>query len=274
MNIWKPQEQSPPRPSPAEQEKFAYLRSYLLMRAVIGFIGIALPVSLLLGDIAFLKGDTLPRGSLSAYYHSGMRDLFVGTLCAIGVFLITYRVFDRISDNLLSTVAGFAALAVAFFPTGRPTGSQSPATPLQQTLGEGRVTVIHFVFAAIFIASLAITCYSFGVREGGRSQQRWGHKAKRSPLFWRWFHWSCALLIVAAVVFSLIMKTTGWLQNYSLIIGESIAVLAFGVSWLMKGLELDVLLAPKVAEQIGIKTSVTEPAYAERPSSPQSQGRE
>jgi hypothetical protein len=227
-----------------------------------------------LGDIAFLKGDTLPRGSLSAYYHSGMRDLFVGTLCAIGVFLITYRVFDRISDNLLSTVAGFAALAVAFFPTGRPTGSQSPATPLQQTLGEGRVTVIHFVFAAIFIASLAITCYSFGVREGGRSQQRWGHKAKRSPLFWRWFHWSCALLIVAAVVFSLIMKTTGWLQNYSLIIGESIAVLAFGVSWLMKGLELDVLLAPKVAEQIGIKTSVTEPAYAERPSSPQSQGRE
>jgi hypothetical protein len=261
MNIWKPREQSPPRPSPAEQEKFAYLRSYLLMRAVIGFIGIALPVGLLVGD-AFLKGDTLPRGSLSAYYHSGMRDLFVGTLCAIGVFLITYRVFDRISDNLLSTVAGFAALVVAFFPTGRPAGSHSPATPLQQRLGEGQVMVIHFVFAAIFIASLAITCYSFGVREGGRPQHRWGHKAKRSPLFWRWFHWSCALLIVAAVAFSLVTKATGWLDNYSLIIGESVAVLAFGVSWLMKGLELDVLLAPKVAERVGVipKTSVTDPA--------------
>jgi hypothetical protein len=122
--------------------------------------------------------------------------------------------------------------------------------------------VIHFVFAAIFIASLAITCYSFGVREGGRSQQRWGHNAKRSPLFWRWFHWSCALLIVGAVAYVAMTKATGWHKNYAMIIGESVAVLAFGVSWLMKGLELDVLLAPKVAEQIGVipKTAVSDRA--------------
>jgi hypothetical protein len=127
------------------------------MRAVIGFNGIALPVMLLVGDWIFLQGGVLPRGSLSAYYHSGMRDLFVGSLCATALFLITYRVFERISDNVLSTVAGVAALGVALFPTGRPPNSESPLTPLQSKLGESTVTAIHFTCAAIFIVALAIT---------------------------------------------------------------------------------------------------------------------
>ena len=30
------------------------------------------------------------RGSLSAYYHSSMQDIFVGSLCVTGLLLITY----------------------------------------------------------------------------------------------------------------------------------------------------------------------------------------
>lgn len=42
------------------------------------------------------RGTTqLPRGSLSAYYHSGIRDLFVGSLCVTAVFLITYKMFEH-----------------------------------------------------------------------------------------------------------------------------------------------------------------------------------
>jgi hypothetical protein len=252
VSIWKPQPQSPPRPDPRDPEKVRYLRSYLLMRAVIGFNGIALPVMLLVGDWIFLQGGVLPRGSLSAYYHSGMRDLFVGSLCATALFLITYRVFERISDNALSTVAGVAALGVALFPTGRPPNSESPLTPLQSKLGESTVTAIHFTCAAIFIVALAITSYSFGVREGNRSRSRDGHLAKGSPEFWRTFHWLCALAIVLAVVFILVTQISGWFDRYSLIIGETVAVFAFGASWLAKGLELDMLLTPRIARRLGV----------------------
>jgi hypothetical protein len=241
MSYWEPVRETGTRPALTEHDgKYLYLKSYLLMRTVIGFIGIFLPTVLLLGDIVFLKGSPLPRGSLSAYYHSGMRDLFVGSLCVTALFLITYKVFEKNLDNTLSLIAGVAVLGVAWFPTGRPAGSTSPATPLQEKLGESTVMTIHFICAGIFIGSLAVMSYLFGLREGERPPQ----PGKRPPGFWRWFHWSCAIAIVAAVVFVALTKLLDWFDSYSLLIGETVAVLAFGVSWLMKGLELDILRAP------------------------------
>jgi hypothetical protein len=64
--------------------------------------------------------------------------------------------------------------------------------PLQKLLGEQTVTTVHYVCATVFILSLGIITFCFGVREGRRSQQRDGHRASRSPTFWRRFHWSCA----------------------------------------------------------------------------------
>jgi hypothetical protein len=226
------------------QARLLYLRSYLLMRAAIGFIGVALPVGLLLGDGFLFMGVRPARSSLSAYYYSGMRDVFVGSLCAVGVFLLTYKVFEHNLDNTLSIIAGTAAIGVALFSTNRPEGSDIALTPLQKLLGELTVTAVHYVCATVFILSLAVITFFFGVREGRRPQQRAGHRASRSPTFWRRFHWSCAAAIVLSVAFIAVSALTGWFTSYSLIIGETAAILAFGLSWLMKGLELDILLGP------------------------------
>ncbi|GAA2611899.1 hypothetical protein GCM10010399_48480 [Dactylosporangium fulvum] len=117
MGYLDPQIEAPRRPSTAElgerSDRVLYLRSYLLMRAVIGFVGVALPFVLVLGDWALEHGSLLAKGSLSAYFYSGMRDVFVGCLCVTGVFLMTYKVFEHTLDNLLSSVAGVAALGVA-----------------------------------------------------------------------------------------------------------------------------------------------------------------
>ena len=43
---------------------------------------------------ALFDGLPAPRGSLSAYYYSGLRELFVGGLWAIGVFLVVYEFLD------------------------------------------------------------------------------------------------------------------------------------------------------------------------------------
>lgn len=254
MSYWNPQTETPVRPDldvartndqdSDLQGHVLYLKSYLFMRTVIGFIGIALPVTLLLGDLLFLKGGVLPRGSLSAYYHSGMRDVFVGTLSMTAIFLITYKVFEHHLDNTLSMLAGVAALGVALFPTGRPGASDAPLTGLQERLGETTVAAIHYSCAVVFIASLAVMSYYFGVREGNRSQRRDNRTARMSPQFWQRFHWGCATAIALAALFIVVTKWTGRLDNYSLLIGETVAVVAFGLSWLMKGLELEVLLSP------------------------------
>src|SRR5262249_4389517 len=72
--------------------RILYVRSYLLERAIIGFIGITLPIVLIVGD--HLLGPNAPflRSALSDYYYSGTRDVFVGAMFSIGVFLVTYKI--------------------------------------------------------------------------------------------------------------------------------------------------------------------------------------
>ena len=178
-----------------------------------------------------------------------MRDLFVGTLSATGVFLITYKVFEHTLDNILSIVAGVAVMGVALFPTSRPPDIATPLTPLESRLGEARVAIVHYICAGIFIVLLGVITLIFGIREGRRSQWRDGERARRSPTFWKRFHWGCAAAIGLALAFMGVSEITRWFSHYSLIVGETAAVFAFGVSWLMKGLELQVLLARPGAGQ-------------------------
>src|ERR687898_669924 len=137
-----------------------YVRSYLIMRVTVVALGIALPVLLVLGEPLLFDGQPFPRGSLSAYYYPGLRELFVGTLCAIGVFLIPYKVAERSRENRLSIYAGASAIVVALFPTGKPGRGVTP-TPLQNLLGETTVERIHFVAGAVFIGSLAVISFYF-----------------------------------------------------------------------------------------------------------------
>lgn len=223
-----------PRPSSAEGPRLMYLRSYLFMRVMVGVIGISLPFVLVLADRIVFSGDPFPRSALSDYYYSGVRELFVGALCAAAMFLVTYKIVEANLDNTVTVVAGLAALTIALFPTEGPNGT--PLTPLQDLLGEGVVSAVHYVAAAVFILALAAMSYFFGRREGAR-EPRPGH---RSPVFWRWYHWTCAGVILLAVAFMAIASLVDEPPR-ALLYGEAISVWAFGASWLMKGLELDML---------------------------------
>jgi uncharacterized BrkB/YihY/UPF0761 family membrane protein len=111
-------------PRPTDPQLVRYVRSYLIMRVVVGALGVALPVLLVFGDER-LGGTPVPRDSLSAYYYSGARELFVGVLAAIAVFLVCYRVAERSWDNGLSLLAGGAVLTVAVFRPDRRRSSTS-----------------------------------------------------------------------------------------------------------------------------------------------------
>ncbi|MDP9492255.1 MAG: hypothetical protein M3P42_08685 [Actinomycetota bacterium] len=218
----------------ANRDTSRYVRSYLVMRVLVGALAVALPPLLVFGDGIGFDADPFPRGSLSSYFFSGTREIFVGTLSATAVFLLTYKVAERNLDNTLSWLAGIAVLSVAMFPTNPP--SNADLTPLQERLGENLVATIHYISAATFIGSLGVISFFFGVREGKRRQRT----SKLSPKFWRRYHWFCAGTIAAAIVGIVIAELIGWPPK-ALLIGEWVAVWAFGASWLMKGFELDIL---------------------------------
>lgn len=230
-------------PRPTDPGTARYVRSFLIMRVLVGALAVALPFLLVLGDGLVLGGDPFPRTSLSSYYYSGVREVFVGTLSATGVFLITYKVAERTLDNTLSTAAGLAVVVVALFPTGVP-ADVGELTPLQDRLGESVVETIHYVAAAAFILALAVISFFFGVREGARPPRG----GARSPEFWRRYHWACAGAIGAALAFIGLTELVGGPPN-SLLYGEAVAVWAFGASWLAKGLELDFLRASNLARR-------------------------
>jgi hypothetical protein len=214
-----------------------YVRSYVFARFAIGLLGIALPPALVLIEPALFDGLPAPRGSLSAYYYSGVRELFVGGLWAIGVFLLVYKFLDFTWEGLLSSLAGVAAVFVAVFPTELPGAGVDP-TPLQALFGEGFVAGVHYGSAIAFIGLLAPITIIFG-RDEGRRDPRLG--ARFSPRFWRAFHWTCSFLILVGAALAAYAGLTGG-PDKGVLFGEWLAVWAFGASWLMKGAELDTLL--------------------------------
>ncbi len=89
--------------------------SYLGLRKAIGIIGILLPFVLVFGKILLERGLGI-ESSISAYYYTVMGDVFVGSLCAVGVFLLSYRGYER-KDNIAGDIACIFAIGVALFPT-------------------------------------------------------------------------------------------------------------------------------------------------------------
>src|SRR5215468_1540580 len=89
--------------------------SYLGLRKAVGFIGLGLPFVLIFGNQLFPDSPWF-QYSISDYYYTHMRNVFVGSLCAIGVFLITYRGYD-ICDRIAGALASVFAIGVALFPT-------------------------------------------------------------------------------------------------------------------------------------------------------------
>ena len=219
-----------------------YALSLLWIRAVIGALGIALPVIFIVGEAYFLRGDVEIRGSLSAYFHTSMRDVFVAGLCVIGFFLLTYMSGQTNTwDFRLSLVAGVAVLGVVAFPKSRPDLIEGAArcgsepmppgcSPIQQQLGEQLVAGIHFTCAAIFILSLAFLCFVFAVRE---------KNYKDSPelaVTLRVLGFVIIGAVVGTVVANLLNISIGGLTP--LYVGEVVSVWAFGAAWLLKARDL------------------------------------
>ena len=100
------------------------VKSYLYLRAgLIGaacFLLVSLSVEIL--KVSSAKGFCL-QPSISAYYHTPVRAVFVGSLLMVGIALIVIQ-GDKFEDTFL-TFAGMLAPVVALVPTPNFTANAS-----------------------------------------------------------------------------------------------------------------------------------------------------
>jgi peptidoglycan/LPS O-acetylase OafA/YrhL len=93
------------------------LETYFWSRVGTAVIGILFPLILWLIGLKF--GVEL-QGSISAYYHTPMRNVFVGILFAVGASLYLYRGYNML-ENIVLNIAGILALCIALLPTSAVT---------------------------------------------------------------------------------------------------------------------------------------------------------
>jgi hypothetical protein len=188
--------------------------SYLALRKAIGWIGILLPFVLILGNFLVFRVIKL-EPSISLCYYTPMRDVLVGGLCAVALFLFFYAGYNK-WDNRISTLAGIFALIVAWFPAS-------------ETGIIGIINLIHFIAAGLFFLTLSfISLFLFTRKEDNPSPE----KLKRNAVYR-----ACGITMLACmaamVIWFLIYGSSA--SSPFIYVMETIALIAFGVSWLTKG---------------------------------------
>jgi hypothetical protein len=196
----------------ANETDEALARAYLNLRRVIGILGVALPIVLMIWG-SVLAGSFHVERSLSDYYSLRTRDVFVGILFAIAWFLLTYRYEKR--DNIAGDLACVFALGVALF----------------SNRGSHWESVIHFSCAVALFLVLAY----FSLLLFTRSK---GHKTPRKKLRNR-IYIACGAAILACIAL-IGLYNWWWRQTVLATLNpvfwlESIALWAFGFSWFVKG---------------------------------------
>lgn len=140
------------------------------------------------------------QDSLSAYYGTPARDVLVGVLCTMGAFLLAYNGYTK-RDRIVSAVQGLAIVGVALLPWN------------------GTHATLHLVSAGVFFALAAGTCLLLFTKSSGTPTPRKLHRNR----VYRLCGWLIAVCLAAAAA------------GAPLLLAEAVAVVAFGIAWLVKG---------------------------------------
>lgn len=201
--------------------------SYLTMRRLIGILGIALPVIIVSGG--FIQNGFVIQGSISGYYYTNMRDFFVGLLCIVSLFLISYQGYEKI-DNLIGNLSGIFALGMIIFPTAMYSGKVVKVGMF--LIGDNISEYIHLTFGTLFFLALAYnSIFLFTKRQPGILSEA----KKRRNFTYRICGIVMIISILCLIIYMLFLRNTFISKVYPVLILESVALTAFGISWLVKG---------------------------------------
>lgn len=196
--------------------------AYTYLQQAVGVIAVLLPWVLIAGN--FPGSDDELLGSISEHYYSRMGNVFVGALCALAVFFLSYNYrplpgWER--DRALSRGACTAAIGVALFPTLQD--------KIDVTSGERLVSYVHSFSAAALFVLLAVFCLRQFTQTGDGVVTE--QKKRRNRLYRR-----CGWAIVAGIGGSALSMAVDEPESLHLFLWcEVLCVEAFGLAWLVKG---------------------------------------
>ena len=205
----------------APQAKDPAVLSYTQLRKAVGCVALGLPFALAIPW--WVVKDHVIESSISGYYYTGMRNLFVGSLCAIAMFMLCCRGYDP-KDEIAGRFAALCALGVGFFPT-------APDCASQRQLDVGYV---HYTFAALLFSTLAYFCLVL-FRMTAQNRQVTPQKRQRNQVYT-----VCGCVIIASMLLIVVLRKIFKVETLVGSFGpvfcfESTALIAFGVAWLIKG---------------------------------------
>lgn len=188
--------------------------SYLTLRKMVGILGMLLPVVLPVGCILLGEGEGIRR-SISVYYDTAMRDIYVGIIFTVGWFFFSYRGYER-QDNVAAYLACAFSLGVALFP------SVSPSVA---------VRAIHYASAgSLFLVLAYFSLVLFTKSEDSPTPR----KRIRNRIYT-----ACGIVMLVCVVlisiYRMFLTETPIANLHPAFWLEAIALWAFGISWLVKG---------------------------------------
>jgi hypothetical protein len=202
------------------------LISFQTLRKTVGWLGISLPLAMIAGNLLFTRCNCL-QDTVSHYYYTVTGDLFVGILSAVALFLFAYKGYDS-KDNWWTCLAGFFALCVALFPTNNNSSDSCAISSLPNH--EVRRVIHYFSAAAFFLILAGISLFLFTKSKGTfTKEKKWRNRIYRI----------CGIVIllcIAAVgLYGLSKGDSPWSRYKPVFWLEWAALIAFGVSWLVKG---------------------------------------
>lgn len=242
----------------ADKSTRSVIWSVRSVRLFVGSTAVLFPITLIVGHLLFVRES--PLHTISAYYYSDtMHNAFVGFMVTLGVSLIYYQ-YDTI-DTWISTIAGLSALGVLMFP----------AAPEQSaTVWQERVGVAHSICALICFTALGVIALFLFTRPSPPDAHlrkllmrqyagtRWAERLSRLDQRWSQssgfqftplkeldthkrrfivFYEACGVTIFICVLL-LVALELGWIGSpipQSVFCVESVAIEAFGWSWILKG---------------------------------------
>ncbi len=205
--------------------------SFLTLRKAVGILGMVLPFLLIIGYLLFEKGCKFPP-SISHFYYTNMGNLFVGVLCAVSLFLFAYNGYDE-KDKWSAKLGGLFAACVAMFPTDYNSYAIIDCSRIARVENAFFNTMHYGASVLLFLTFAYFSLFLFTkTKQTGEVK---GNKLIRNRIYI-----TCGIIIVVAIsgiaIIGIVPKWYDALAHLKPIFSlETVALLAFGYSWLIKG---------------------------------------
>ncbi len=218
--------------------------------AFVGVLAIAIPITLLI--VSALSPDVTQQQSVSHFYYTPLRDALMGALFAVSVFLFAYTGYapkpgEWFSDRQVSLLAGLGLICVVVFPAEALKDHVKNIPSVAMFFPEGSKVLpwIHPIGAIAFMGSLGyMSLVNF---RRARFAEKYRHqKQPLRQLTENGIYVLCGLVMLGCVGLMILQtlalpKGEMFFKNATFWF-ESIGIIFFGLSWLIKTKVLGIVL--------------------------------